>query len=162
MKWLTLASLTSWLEMKPWGKKKTARKCFLVDNDFLELDFRWNKITSKKKRKKNYENETKQTRFVHKNKSVVDRRYVTKGTKTKGSRWCCQRSILSFHFVQPFSLKTSPRFIFDLNKSLNLVTVLMAQENAWMIFSNVFSVEWWMKGLCFELWEKENRLQTVI
>lgn len=58
-------------------KKKTARKCFLVDNDFLELDFRWNKTTSKKKRKKNYGNETKQTRFVHKNKSVVDRRYVT-------------------------------------------------------------------------------------
>ena len=28
-------------------EKKTARKCFLVDNDFLELDFRWNKITSK-------------------------------------------------------------------------------------------------------------------
>ena len=108
-------------------KKKTARKCFLVDNDFLELDFRWNKITSK-----------------------------------KGCRWCCQRSILSFHFVQPFSLKTPPRFIFDLNKSLNLVTVLMAQENAWMIFSNVFSVEWWMKGLCFELWEKENRIQLKI
>ena len=127
MKWLTLASLTSCLEMKPWGKKRTARKCFLVDNDFLELDFRWNKITSK-----------------------------------KGCRWCCQRSILSFHFVQPFSLKTPPRFIFDLNKSLNLVTVLMAQENAWMIFSNVFSVEWWMKGLCFELWEKENRIQLKI
>ena len=108
-------------------KKKTARKCFLVDNDFLELDFRWNKITSK-----------------------------------KGCRWCCQRSILSFHFVQPFSLKTPPRFIFDLNKSLNLVTVLMAQENAWMIFSNVFSVEWWMRGLCFELWEKENRIQLKI
>lgn len=86
---------------------------------------------------------------------MVDRRYVTKGTKTEGCRWCCQRSILSFHFVQPFSLKTPPRFIFDLNKSLNLVTVLMAQENAWMIFSNVFSVEWWMKGLCFELWEKK-------
>ena len=127
MKWLTLASLTSCLEMKPWGKKRTARKCFLVDNDFLELDFRWNKITSK-----------------------------------KGCRWCCQRSILSFHFVQPFSLKTPPRFIFDLNKSLNLVTVLMAQENAWMIFSNVFSVEWWMRGLCFELWEKENRIQLKI
>lgn len=128
MKWLTLASLTSCLEMKPWGKKRTARKCFLVDNDFLELDFRWNKITSKKKKKKNYGNETKQTRFVHKNKSVVDRRYVTKGTKTEGCRWCCQRGILSF--------------LFDLNKSLNLDTVLMAQENVWMIFSNVFSVEW--------------------
>lgn len=52
-----------------------------------------------------------------------------------------QRGILYFHFVQPFSFKTSPRFLFDL-KSLNLVTVLMAQENAWMIFLNVFSVEW--------------------
>lgn len=30
-------------------KKKTTRKCFLVDNEILELDFRWNKITSKKK-----------------------------------------------------------------------------------------------------------------
>lgn len=38
----------------------------------------------------------------------------------------------------------------------------MAQENVGMIFSNVFSVEWWVKGLCFELWEEENQLQTII
>ena len=44
-------------------KKKTARKCFLVDNDFLELDFRWNKITSKKKKKKKI-TETKQNKPV--------------------------------------------------------------------------------------------------
>ena len=43
-------------------KKKTARKCFLVDNDFLELDFSWNKTTSKKKEKKI--TETKQNKPV--------------------------------------------------------------------------------------------------
>lgn len=123
-------------------KKKQQENVFLQIMTFLNQISDEIKLLPKKKEKKNYGNETKQTRFVHKNKSVVDRRYVTKGTKTEGCRWCCQRSILSFHFVQPFSLKTPPRFIFDLNKSLNLVTVLMAQENAWMIFSNVFSVEW--------------------
>ena len=126
---------------------ETLRKKKQQENVFLQIMTFLNQISDEikllpKKKKKNYGNETKQTRFVHKNKSVVDRRYVTKGTKTEGCRWCCQRGILSFHFVQPFSFKTLPRFIFDLNKSLNLVTVLMAQENVWMIFSNVFSVEW--------------------
>lgn len=123
-------------------KKKQQENVFLQIMTFLNQISDEIKLLPKKKEKKI--TETKQNKPVL---STRISRWLTddmllKVRRLKECRWCCQRGILSFHFVQPFSLKTSPRFIFDLNKSLNFVTVLMAQENAWMIFSNVFSVEW--------------------